>query len=837
MICNGYAQGIGLAPRGARRARAPRGSPLEDPCADDDALPLARAAGLEVVGVPVDADGVAASTRSTAPTPTPSCRTPSRNQRPTGAVRSAERRAAALRWARERRPRLGDIVEDDDDHPQYRYRPRLRSGRCRGSHRDRRRPTPAPPARRSRPACGPLGGLGRCPGSLRRRRSPRPSWARRPRLARRLEISSPSPTSWAAGNSTAACAARGPGRTAAAATRFARRATARAPVSDAPARPADRRRSPSRSPTCPPRSTRPPGRQGRRGPRDRRRPALAPYRISRRLTRPDLRLPRRSPQCAGHRRRHRELSLTSRIRALPRSSAHELMQYRSPPASRGPSLNTLPEVAAAALAHDLGADHPARTSRLVSTASATAGSVKLGQPEPESNFVSEENSSAPQPAQRYTPSSWQSQYWPVNARSVPALRSTWVLLRRQLLAPLPVGLLNLRRHTSGSPYGGRGPGCLGSGAPEWRGGAGGAGAAARCECATGGRGRRGLRWSGALRATLGASASSAGMHDNDATRDARPRTSGVRADGGWRGLRRCAGTPYRPAVEHAHGRVITLRPRLHARRCGAGRASVLPRHSQSATPGGPALSVAEDRTTLDELCVNTIRTLSMDAVQKANSGHPGTPMALAPLAYMPRHAGDGALAEQPELARSRPFRAVLRPRLDAPVLDALPDRLRAHARRPQAVPPARLADRRPPRVRPRRGDRDHHRAARARGSAPRSAWRSAERLLAARFNRDGPRDCRPLHVRDRVRRRPPGGRRVRGVVAGRSPRPRPPASASDDDNHISIEGDTALSFTEDVGKRYEAYGWHVQNLGEDIGLRPAGERAGRSPRGHRQAAA
>ncbi len=36
---------------------------------------------------------------------------------------------------------------------------------------------------------------------------------------------------------------------------------------------------------------------------------------------------------------------------------------------------------------------------------------------------------------------------------------------------------------------------------------------------------------------------------------------------------------------------------------------------------------------LDQLCVNTIRTLSMDAVQQANSGHPGTPMALAPVAY------------------------------------------------------------------------------------------------------------------------------------------------------------------------------------------------------------
>ena len=36
---------------------------------------------------------------------------------------------------------------------------------------------------------------------------------------------------------------------------------------------------------------------------------------------------------------------------------------------------------------------------------------------------------------------------------------------------------------------------------------------------------------------------------------------------------------------------------------------------------------------LDQLSINTIRTLSMDAVQQAKSGHPGTPMALAPLVY------------------------------------------------------------------------------------------------------------------------------------------------------------------------------------------------------------
>ena len=38
-------------------------------------------------------------------------------------------------------------------------------------------------------------------------------------------------------------------------------------------------------------------------------------------------------------------------------------------------------------------------------------------------------------------------------------------------------------------------------------------------------------------------------------------------------------------------------------------------------------------TRLEQTCVNTIRTLAMDAVQAANSGHPGTPMAMAPVVY------------------------------------------------------------------------------------------------------------------------------------------------------------------------------------------------------------
>src|SRR5215467_3889713 len=54
-------------------------------------------------------------------------------------------------------------------------------------------------------------------------------------------------------------------------------------------------------------------------------------------------------------------------------------------------------------------------------------------------------------------------------------------------------------------------------------------------------------------------------------------------------------------------------------------------------PAGLALTATRGpsprQRSIDDFCINTIRTLAIDAVQQANSGHPGTPMALAPVVY------------------------------------------------------------------------------------------------------------------------------------------------------------------------------------------------------------
>ena len=138
------------------------------------------------------------------------------------------------------------------------------------------------------------------------------------------------------------------------------------------------------------------------------------------------------------------------------------------------------------------------------------------------------------------------------------------------------------------------------------------------------------------------------------------------------------------------------------------------------TPSGALMQPTQRR------LANAIRALAMDAVEAANSGHPGMPMGMADAATASVHPPSEVRSDRSALAGPRPLHPVGRPRLDADLRFALPDRLRAaDDRGHQAFPPARLSPlRRAPREFRAAGRRGHDRAAWARASPWRSAWRS-----------------------------------------------------------------------------------------------------------------
>jgi transketolase len=229
------------------------------------------------------------------------------------------------------------------------------------------------------------------------------------------------------------------------------------------------------------------------------------------------------------------------------------------------------------------------------------------------------------------------------------------------------------------------------------------------------------------------------------------------------------------------------------------------------------VTATESTTTLDGLCVDTIRTLSMDAVQKANSGHPGTPMALAPVAYVLYSRVMRHSPRQPDwpdrdrfvlscghasmLLYSTLYLAGYDVSLENDIMQfrQLGSRAAGHPEY-HDLPGIEVTT-----------------GPLGQGISHAVGMALAERMLAARFNRPGHEivDHRTFVIAS-------DGDLEEGIsgeassLAGHLGLGR--LISFYDDNHISIEGDTKLAFTEDVGRRYEGYGWHVQNLGEDVEL-------------------
>ena len=219
-----------------------------------------------------------------------------------------------------------------------------------------------------------------------------------------------------------------------------------------------------------------------------------------------------------------------------------------------------------------------------------------------------------------------------------------------------------------------------------------------------------------------------------------------------------------------------------------------------------------DTRALDELCVNTIRTLSIDAVQKANSGHPGAPMGLAPLAYtlytrVMRHSpANPDWADRDRFILSAGHASMLL--YSMLYLTGYPLKLEDIERfRQVGSPTAGHPERKyTPGIEATTGPLGQ-------GLSEAVGLALAERMLHARFGDIV--DHRTYVIAS-------DGDIQEGVASEAS------SFAGHlglgrlivfyDDNKVQLAGPTDLSFSENVNERYDAYGWHTQRIedGNDL---------------------
>ena len=212
---------------------------------------------------------------------------------------------------------------------------------------------------------------------------------------------------------------------------------------------------------------------------------------------------------------------------------------------------------------------------------------------------------------------------------------------------------------------------------------------------------------------------------------------------------------------------------------------------------------------LQDRCVETIRFLAVDGVQKANSGHPGMPMGAAAIAYtlFTRHLrydpADPAWPNRDRFVLSAGHASMLLySMLHLTGYDLSIDDLKAF-RQWGSRTPGHPEFGHTPGVETTTGPLGQ-------GVANAVGMAVAERFLASTFGDD---------VVDHYTYALAGdGCMMEGIsseaasFAGHQKLGK--LILLYDDNHITIDGSTDLAFTEDVGKRFEAYGWHVQHVAE-----------------------
>jgi transketolase len=230
-------------------------------------------------------------------------------------------------------------------------------------------------------------------------------------------------------------------------------------------------------------------------------------------------------------------------------------------------------------------------------------------------------------------------------------------------------------------------------------------------------------------------------------------------------------------------------------------------------------------TEIDQLCINTIRTLSIDAVQQAKSGHPGTPMALAPLVYtiwnrvMHFDPQDPIWPNRDRFVLSNGHASMLLWSVlhltQTQAVNAEYERLGQPSVTLDDIRRFRQLESKAP------GHPEYHWVSGVetttgplgQGVATSVGMAIAQKWLANRYNRPG------FDVFDyKIYAVCGDGCMMEGVASEAA------SLAAHlgldnlcwvyDNNHITIEGNTRIAFTEDVATRFLAYGWNVLRVGD-----------------------